>query len=611
MRFHDTCVQLAYTHPINTLASTADVSALESLLMLLSKQTWASVQGAQEIAACLLAGYGDDPKVFTVWGSFARQSSPAALNFDAVWARETWDQARDRDSDCTLANLHTLARKDDPVGFLAYRAKHLLLPIVRVHAQHGDRGLGALAASAVRDTIKRTAGPVFYRFAEDLQAWIKCQRINDLWTPISQAIEDQLGDLEIHLMAKIREETDTAIKKQLERERDDVRDNIVYSRTAAGARHVVDFASSMLHEERFENKLDGVRHLLAVRNGVVDLRTGRLRQRAPEDMLFTILDVDYDTNADDSLIRETVLAAMADDPHMAEYLQTLLGYGITGDVSEEVFVVFTGSGRNAKGVLTQLLGKLMGSFYREMNPGIIVERPVQNIDAERGKLLGSRFAVFNELMPGEKLKTNEVQLLSGGDGIACRPLYKDPMTIDPRHLCLLCTNHMPELSEVIPAIAERLLCVHFPVTFVNLADGEEPTEFRRQADRSLKTRLMSNMTGVLKWLVDGAVAWYATQDLRRNAPAKVVEFSRKYLEEQDRLALFIKDHCEIGAGHSVSTAAFIEAFNTFLGVGKEQKERRNVSSKLLIPSMRLKGFDKRKNRVQEFIGLSLVPRHKS
>ena len=69
-----------------------------------------------------------------------------------------------------------------------------------------------------------------------------------------------------------------------------------------------------------------------------------------------------------------------------------------------------------------------------------------------GKLLGARIAVFNELEPGEKLKTSEVQLLSGGDGVPATPKYRDPMTIEPRHRSMerhgaLC-DHDPEPSRL-------------------------------------------------------------------------------------------------------------------------------------------------------------------
>ncbi len=48
---------------------------------------------------------------------------------------------------------------------------------------------------------------------------------------------------------------------------------------------------------------------------------------------------------------------------MAEYLQRLLGYGITGEVTEEIFPIWTGSGRNGKGLLTQTLDQLLGGGF--------------------------------------------------------------------------------------------------------------------------------------------------------------------------------------------------------------------------------------------------------
>ena len=157
------------------------------------------------------------------------------------------------------------------------------------------------------------------------------------------------------------------------------------------------------------------------------------------------------------------MSIMADDDEMVVFLQKLLRYCLTGEISEKISPVFTAGGRNGKGVITQTLQKVLGHNYVEMNCGVIVYRQFSNIDAERAKVLGARIAVFNELKPGDKLKVNEVQLLSGGDLIPAKALYKDPISIIPRHKCLLITNHLPELQgEVTQAITDRLLCVHSP-----------------------------------------------------------------------------------------------------------------------------------------------------
>lgn len=601
--------QLIIKHPINTLQSAMGGSHLERVLSLLSKSRWDDRTTWRDIAIALQNECGDTDEAFELWDRFSRMS----VKYDRAEALKLWSTVVRADYEgpkITIRTLQMWAEQDDPYGYSALCVS-LLPPNVRDYVKQGDRGLALIAHQAASDIMKRTADNVLYRFDRHKQLWIKCHDKADLWDAACVAIQEQLVRLE-HVLRIKRGTGGEQDAAKLDEELRAVRTAKDKVDQCVGIRHVVDLLVPMLLEEGFERRLDSVPHLLGVKNGVVDLRTGELRARTPEDMVHTVCPVDYNPNADDSLIRETVLAAMADDQEMAEFVQRLLGYGITGEVSEEVFVVFTGSGRNSKGVLTQLISAVLGNFYREMNPGIIVDRRVSNIDAERGKLLGARLAVFNELQPGEKLRTNEVQLLSGGDGIAARPLYRSPLTIEPRHMCLLCTNHMPELTQVIPAIAERLICVHFPVTFTDLQPDEQPSLLRRQADRTLKTRLHANLAGVLNWLVRGAVMWYGDKangrGLRAVAPAKVKEFSRQYLEEQDLLAAFIREQCEVADTYNVSSTLLLDRYCDWLSV---QKKNVHVDSKSFVEAMRLKGFEKKRGvlstgeNLQGFRGIRL------
>eukprot|EP00798_Chlamydomonas_sp_ICE-L_P032835 gene32835-biopygen12455 len=262
--------------------------------------------------------------------------------------------------------------------------------------------------------------------------------------------------------------------------------------------------------------------------------------------------------------RGIVEKIMGGDEDMASFLQRLLGYGITGEVREEIFPVWTGSGRNGKGLLTQALQQLLGEYYKEMNCAVISDsRVCSNIDAERAKLIGARIAVFNELKPGEKLKTNEVQLLTGGDGFPVKAIYKNPVTVMPKHLAILVTNHMPEMSEVIVALVERICAVHFPVTFRDLIPGESETATLRQCDQTMKEKLKSpeGESALFAWLVEGAVAWYGgTESLKAMAPTKVSEFTRKYLAEQDTVQAFLTDNCELGKTFRESSVALFEMY---------------------------------------------------
>ena len=104
----------------------------------------------------------------------------------------------------------------------------------------------------------------------------------------------------------------------------------------------------------------------------------------------------------------------------------------------------------------------------------------------------------------------------------------------------------------------------FPVFFTDLEPGEAPSAFRRQRDTKLKGWLKEGKPAVLKWLVQRAVVWYASRDLKRSAPEKVMEFSKQYFEEQDRLVSFLREHCAFEKDAWIHTAEMLNAYNSWV-----------------------------------------------
>ena len=589
------------------MAETIIRDEVTSLLDLLSKTTrWINSPtrvDLRTIATALKTTYGH--KYRAAW----LQRSRVDPNFDEASALEIWDSISISNMKDQMNTIEVMAESDDPIGYRMHKARYISPLILDNWDQH-DRGLAIIAHHMLKTKIKKCGKTDIYMFIESDCRWVKCSE-RSLRITLSHSVEQCLRDVMTYYSARstVPGLSDSE-KKELDRKQVVLMQRIVYMRKTGGMNNVVTHLADMCQDDTFEQKLDSIPHLLGVRNGVIDLRTSKLRNREPEDMVFTVLDVDYDEKADDTVMAATVLSAMADDESMALFMQKLLGYGITGEVSEEVFPIFTGKGRNCKGVITQTIQKILGDhFYVEMNPGIICERQVANIDAERGKLLGARIAVFSELRPGEKLKTNEVQLLSGGDGIMATPKYKDPMTIRPRHLCILATNHMPEINPVIVATMERLLCINFPVTYTNLLPGEQPTKFRRQADSGLKAYLDEHKDQVLAWLVRGSKLWYDNPHLKRDAPKKVIEASNKYFFEQDKLAQFIADVCIVDQDRNVHTSTLLEAYNNWNA--EDDIDAKYTSIKEFVKMMRLKGFDKEVTKINgvptnAFVGIGIA-----
>ncbi len=591
---------------VETLRSLSGADLVVKVLHLLSKTRWDDYAQWRDIATALKNEAGDEYKA--EWLRLSR----ASAKFDAAAAEKLWGTVARADYDgprVTLGTLKKWAAADDPVGYQAARAS-TVAPLVLAKYGERDRGLAEIAHHLLKDVVKRVGtddgADVFY-FDEESCRWLKGKE-SSVMLRVSYAVEEALRDVEAYLGAKASSTSDDAARSKLDAERKQVAQSIGFMRKRSGMKSVTSLMVMMCQDDAFEQQLDSKPHLLGVRNGVVDLRTGVLRRRVPEDMILTVLDVDYDADASTLLISDTVLSIMADDPEMAAYMQKLLGYAMTGEISEEIFVVFTAGGRNGKGLLMQALADLLGkTFYVEMNCSVIVNRQVANIDAERGKLHGARVAVFNELSQGEKLKASEVQQLTGGDGIPATPKYRHPMTITPRFLMVLCTNHMPELADVVTAMVERMMVVPFPVTFCDMAEGEAPTPTRRQRDNELKGKLKADSAGLLRWLVAGAVAWYGSKDLKRNAPAKVKEFSRQYFDEQDRLATFIRERCTVAPELFVPTCDFAAEFSRWCDDGAPPQDARR-----LTPAMKNKGFVAKPRRVARsgvtrcYFGLSVA-----
>ena len=595
-----------YVHAVESLPSVSGSDAIVKMLHLLSKARWDAYASWRDIATVLKNEA--DEKYRSEWLRLSRSSA----KFEQATADKLWETVACEDYEgprLTQRTLRLWAAADDPIGYQACRAS-TVAPLVLAKYSEGDRGLAEIAHHVLGNTLKRvgTKGDIYY-FKEADCRWCRGDEAS-VMLQVSYAVEEALRDVDAHLAARAATTVDDAQRAATDETRKQVMDRVTYIRKRVGMANVTHLATRLCQEDGFDQRLDSKPHLLGVKNGVIDLRTGVLRQRVPEDMIFTVVDVDYTPAASTQLFDDTVMSIMADDAEMALYLQKFLGYAVTGEVCEEIFVVFTAGGRNGKGLLMQAVALLLGPLYVEMNCGIIINRQVANLDAERGKLFGARVAVFNELEAGEKLKTSEVQLLSGGDGIPATPKYRDPMTIIPRHTCILTTNHLPELNEVVVATIERFQVIPFPVTFVDLAEGESPTATRRQRDNDLKRRLNEDREGLLRWLVKGSVMWYASRDLKRNAPHKVKEFSRKYFAEQDRVTAFVRERCVIEEGNLVPTQELQDALLAWCRANNKLPMTRDAFGKAL----RDKRFEKKKSRypgytssVQCYVGISLVP----
>lgn len=298
--------------------------------------------------------------------------------------------------------------------------------------------------------------------------------------------------------------------------------------------------------------LDRDPYLFGVDNGVVDLRVGSLRDVCRDDYVTRRSSVAFDPEARaprwEKFIDEITSAPVPLDlglsrPAYANYLQRLLGYMLTGSVSEHKMFIAVGEGSNGKSVMVDVFAEVLGSYYQTVPPEVLMASRGGE-DAERAtpnivRLAGARAVVCSESKATHKLNAALIKQQTGDARMTGRALHGMPITFDITHKILLLTNHKPNVDHLDGAIKGRIHMLPFDMRW-NRPGHPEPDPTLPDGDKLLMETLKSELPGILAWLVRGAVA-YLKDGLV--PPAEVTEMTLGYLKEQDSFRMWL-DECK-------------------------------------------------------------------
>lgn len=299
--------------------------------------------------------------------------------------------------------------------------------------------------------------------------------------------------------------------------------------------------------------------LLACQNGIIDLRTGILRDGMPDDFIKTVTPVEYhgiETPA--PLWERFVLDIFDNDAELASFNQRLLGYSITGETSEHIAPIFQGQGRNGKSTEIEILSYVLGSYAGQIESEMLL---AQKFGKQSGaaspdilSLMGKRFVYCSETEKERRFNVSRLKWLSGGDSLTGRPLYgKEFITFRPSHKIFLSTNYKPHASADDYAFWKRVLLIEFPLSFV-----DEPIKpHERKVDKQLQEKLKAEASGILSWLVRGCLEW---QRQGLNPPVCVKIATQEYQKDEDDIEQFLSDCCLIGESYQVQAGKLHEAY---------------------------------------------------
>lgn len=290
--------------------------------------------------------------------------------------------------------------------------------------------------------------------------------------------------------------------------------------------------------------------LLNCLNGTIDLRTGKLRPHSPDDMLTRLCPVKYDPDARLELWDDFLFDVVDGDETLMRFLQRAAGYSTCGDTGEEKLFFIHGATATGKSTCLEGLKSALGDYAQTSDFETFLARnsfagPRNDI----ARLNGARLVASIEVEEGKRLAEGLVKMLTGGDTISARFLYRESFEFLPQFKLWLAANHAPRIKDDDDAIWRRILRI--PFNHIIPKDKQDP-----KVKATLRDPQKAG-PAVLAWLVKGCLMW---QEQGLNVPEIVERATEDYRADQDPLKDFFEDRCEFSPESFVPVAKLRAAY---------------------------------------------------
>lgn len=290
----------------------------------------------------------------------------------------------------------------------------------------------------------------------------------------------------------------------------------------------IELAQSIPNVSVTSSMLDHDQMLVCAENAVIDLRTGNEIPADRGQLITKQIGTNYDPQAQCPLWLAFLETVTGGDKELVLFLQTAIGYTLTGMTTEQCLFFLHGKGQNGKGVFTSIIESLLGDYSQTAPESLfVVNKNGGGIPNDLARLVGCRLSVAAELDEGASFAESRLKSLTGSDTITARFLHKEYFDFAPTHKFWISGNHKPAVKGTDMGIWRRIRLIPFTVTI--------PEE---KKDKRLVEKLRAEMPGILNWAIAGCLRW---QSEGLSVPSCVKAATEEYRAAEDVVGQFISE----------------------------------------------------------------------
>ena len=315
------------------------------------------------------------------------------------------------------------------------------------------------------------------------------------------------------------------------------------------------------YDKTFEDIIDTRRNLIGFENGVYDLEESVFRPGIPsdyvcqsngltipvpsnfkqvklEDISDTIKDIpDYD-NKLNSL--NDFLEKVFPLKSVREYTLRFVASCLSGEIREEKFYFWTGSGGNGKSKFVDLIMATFGSYGKVMNISYLTTKRggAGQASPELEFIRKARFVSMTEPEAEDTIYVGKLKELTGGDTLTSRGLFKDIRDFKPQFKMILQCNDLPKLGGNDGGVWRRVEVVKYISKFMENPKPCKADPHQYQIDESISQKIEDWKMIFMIMLLEK----YPVYNVEgTNPPPEVKDATSAYKTKNDLIANWIDD----------------------------------------------------------------------
>ncbi len=356
-----------------------------------------------------------------------------------------------------------------------------------------------------------------------------------VWTGRKWCLEtgaDRVGKFARHYADSLWEGATKLVKSNMLSE-SEAKSVLSFVRQTNDASRIGNMVKLAKHDSRVSiqhTDLNSDPYLLNCRNGTFDLQSMKFREHQQEDLITQLAEVNFDPNAKCPLWDATIEMIFGGDRELIGYVQTILGYSISGDIGEAILPIAYGSGANGKSTIWNTIITLLGDYAILANESLLLGDK-DGHPTEKAMLYQKRFVPIGEPERNSKLRESRTKELTGDKFITARRMKEDFWTFHRTHKFFLATNHLPKIEGSDEGIWRRVKLIPFTVDLRKVTTPDP-----KMADKLID----QESSGILNWLIAG---WAKYQQQGFIEPMAVRKATAIYRSDSDALGIFIEENC--------------------------------------------------------------------